>query len=61
MSEIKEDQEENYWEWVIALQNGDTNMDYTLWSISQSMNIFKDIWNDTLGNIFIKKEGKNDD
>lgn len=35
MSKKKEDQEESYWEWVIALENGDTNMDYLSWCMSK--------------------------
>lgn len=54
---IKEDQEEeSYWEWVIASENGDTNMDLFSFQLSQALYQVLEIWNDTLGNVFTKED-----
>ena len=32
--QIEKDNEELYWEWIIALENGDTNMSFDMWKVS---------------------------
>ena len=46
------EQEELYWEWVIALENGDTNADFFSWGLQRAISPLIDLINITFTTIW---------
>ena len=62
MKKSKEDQEkeESYWEWIIALENNDTNMDYLSWCMSKITMGLTNAINFAINNTIFKEDENGD-